>query len=106
MAKTKKNTKKQRRRLTNKRRKQQGGNPQIVVKHIVAFQTSTAHPGIFYSANEEKVEINNRVCIIGPRYPKQNEEDFKNLRYPYEECLFFFNMHFPSDYPQVPPHLK
>jgi len=95
-----------RRHITNKRRKQQGGNPQTVVRHLQTFQTSTTHPGIFYTANEANVEKNNRICIIGPRYPKQTDEDYKNLTYPYEECLFFFDMHFPSEYPHVPPSMK
>lgn len=93
-------------RKTNRRRKQLGGNPQTIVKHLQSFQMSKTHPGIFYAVNEANVEKNNRICIIGPRYPKQDDADYTNLTYPYEECLFFFDMHFPSEYPHVPPSMK
>ena len=106
MVKSRKTNRKQKRRLTNKRRKQRGGDPKVIMRHITDFQASKTHPGIFYSINELNVEKDNRVCIIGPTYPGQDEEDITTITYPYEGCLFFFDMHFPPRYPEVSPNLQ
>jgi len=87
------------------RQKQRGGDPKTVMKHISAFEKSTSHPGCFFSPNDD-IETDNKVLIVGPRYPKQTDPDYKSAKYPYEECLFFFNMDFPRAYPGVPPHMQ
>jgi ubiquitin-protein ligase/acetolactate synthase small subunit len=93
-------------RKARRSRKQRGGDPKTVQKHLIAFEKSKSHPGCFFSANEDNIEKDNKVLIIGPRYPKQTDADYKSAKYPYEECLFFFNMDFPPTYPGVPPHMQ
>jgi ubiquitin-protein ligase len=99
-------TRKTKKNKTNKKRRQNGGDIRTIMKHISDFDESTSKPGLFFSLNEENIAINNRVLVIGPRYPKQKENDYKEGKYPYEECLFFFNMGFPNDYPNTSPNLK
>ena len=87
-------------------RKQRGGDSKTVIKHLTAFNNSDSHPGCFFSVNEVNIEKDNKVLIIGPRYPKQTDADYKSAKYPYEEGLFFFNMDFPPKYPNEPPHMQ
>ena len=93
------------RRRQTRRKTQRGGNPKLM-RQIGQFLESDSHPGCFFSPNEEDVSQNNKVLIVGPRYPKQSDADIHNAKYPYEECLFFFNMSFPPKYPDIPPSMQ
>jgi ubiquitin-protein ligase len=85
------------------RYRQRGGN-KILVKQIDDFAASKTHPGIYYVMDEANVN-HGYALIIGPRYPVQTDVEKKNAKYPYEECLFFFEVTFPSDYPARPPRV-
>lgn len=104
--KTRKALRKSRKARSSRRQKQRGGDPKTVMKQIGQFDKSESHPGCFFSANEDNIETENKVLIIGPRYPKQTDADIKAAKYPYEECLFFFDMSFPTVYPNVPPSMR
>lgn len=78
----------------------------VIMKQVGDFNKSTTRPGLFFSPNEEDLTKNNRVLVIGPRYPKQTETDYSTAKYPYEECLFFFDMGFERDYPNSSPNMK
>ena len=93
-------------RKSRKSRRQRGGDPKTVMKHIGQFDKSTSHPGCYFSANDDNIEKDNKVFIIGPRYPKQTDSDIQYAKYPYEECLFFLDMSFPSAYPGSPPSMR
>lgn len=97
--------------VRTRRRKsgQRGGDRKMVLQQFRQFQKDQENgevPGIFLALNEENIESNNTVLIIGPRFPKQTEENIKNCKYPYEECLFFFHLSFPSAFPSVSPQMK
>jgi ubiquitin-protein ligase len=106
MARKTRKVRKSRKARKSHSRKQRGGDTKTVIKHLTAFNNSDSHPGCFFSANEDNIGKDNKVLIIGPRYPKQTDADYKSAKYPYEECLFFFNMDFPPTYPGVPPHMQ
>jgi ubiquitin-protein ligase len=84
--------------------RQRGGN-KALMKHIMDFNESKTHPGIYYYMDEENIN-HGFAMIVGPRYPIQADEDKKNAKYPYEEGLFFFEFNFPGDYPARPPNVK
>ncbi len=63
-------------------------------------------PGCYMVVNEANVEADNKVMLVAPRFPKQSDTDYERAKYPYEECLFFFDMGFPADYPASPPKMK
>jgi ubiquitin-protein ligase len=92
-------------RRTRRVKKQRGGNPKSIMSHIAKFQESESHPGVYYSFDESDITKGN-VMIVGPRYPGQNISDIRSAKYPYEECLFFFNIEYPAAYPAVSPHMK
>lgn len=95
-------------RTKNTRRRLRGGDPAKVVKQygeLVKHTEAKEVVGCFMEINEDDVEKNNPVMIVGPRFPKQTEVDYRDARYPYEECLFFFRMSFPPAYPAVSPQL-
>jgi ubiquitin-protein ligase len=75
------------------------------MKHIASFQTSETHPGVYYAFDEADV-TKGSVLITGPRYPGQPLSELRSAKYPYEECLFFFNIDYPAAYPAVSPHME
>lgn len=86
-------------------RKQRGGlNAKAIMKHINDFNESKSHPGIYFYSDEDHIN-KGYAMIVGPRYPKQTDEEIKSAKYPYEECLFFFSIEFPDSYPEVPPKI-
>ena len=87
------------------RRRQYGGAKKNIMEHIGRFFESESHPGVYFSPNESDVLSNNKALVIGPRYPKQGNAEYISAKYPYEGCLFFFNMGFPNDYPNSSPNM-
>jgi ubiquitin-protein ligase len=91
-------------RRTRRVKKQHGGSPKVIMSHIAKFQESESHPGVYYNVDESDI-TKGTVMIVGPRYPGQNTSDIRSAKYPYEECLFFFNIGYPATYPSVSPHM-
>ncbi len=83
--------------------RQRGGN-KVLMKHIMDFNASKTHPGVYCYMDEDNIN-HGYAMIVGPRYPAQSADDKKTAKYPYEESLFFFELNFPSDYPARPPHV-
>lgn len=96
---------KRKNKMRKTRRRQFGGAKKNIMVHIGRFVESESHPGAYFSANETNVLSDNKVLVVGPRYPKQGNAEYTLAKYPYEGCLFFFNMDFPDDYPNDSPHM-
>jgi ubiquitin-protein ligase len=93
---------------SRKTRKQKGGtNIRRLRKNIMnaeALSRETAS-NLYYSIVEENLD-KGFAMIIGPRYSDMKDSEKLAAKYPYEECLFFFQITIPSDYPTIPPVFK
>lgn len=113
-------------RKARKTRKQKGGSlAKRVMRNVqaVGLETKEAYSNYFYLPKEDDLYHGNAM-FIGPRFEYGAGEknlnakaaaekmERKAAKYPYEECLFFFEVELPNDpggkgqYPYVPPIFK
>lgn len=95
-----------------KTRKQKGGaDYKRIQKNIIAASKLGASDdsNLYYSIKEEDM-TKGHALVIAPRYSGVTGVELKAAKYPYEECLFFFDVDLggvpPNNYPNAPPHLK
>lgn len=107
-----KSTRRKTLRRNKKTRKQKGGaDIKRISKNVIAASKlgSADDSNLYFSPVEEDL-TKGSALVIAPRYSGITDADLKAAKYPYEECLFFFNIDLggdpPNDYPNGPPKLK
>lgn len=81
-----------------------------ITKNVIAASKLATGPdsNLFYSTEEDNL-LKGHALVIAPRYGSESDADIKAAKYPYEECLFFFDIDLPDSgpnyYPVGPPHL-
>jgi ubiquitin-protein ligase len=97
------------RRLTKKQRG--GADIKRIRKNVIAASKlgSSDDSNLYYSVEENDI-TKGQALVIAPRYSGITDAEKKAAKYPYEECLFFFDVNLggdpPNDYPNAPPKLK
>jgi ubiquitin-protein ligase len=106
-----------------KTRKQRGGAALSRIQRNVTSaskQTRENPTGQQYYAMSEDNILHGTALLIGPRYEYGSAVKGTNLnakereakreraaaKFPYEECLFFFDIMIPEEYPAAPPKFK
>ncbi len=99
-------------RKTRRQRRQRGGaDIRRIQKNVIAASKlgETAESNMYYTPSEDNI-LKGNAMVIGPRYNTSSKEEKARAKYPYEECLFFFDVDLggdpPNDYPNGPPKLK
>ena len=93
-------------------KKQRGGADfKRLQKNIIAASKLGASDdsNLYYFVEEDDI-TKGHALVIAPRLSGVTDADLKAAKYPYEECLFFFDVNLggdpPNDYPNAPPKLK
>ena len=111
--KTRKSLRLRKRKTQRQRQRQRGGadgrEKKVMRNTAEAVKLGQTADGAYIVSNlyySSDPTSNNKgfAVVIAPRYPEASKEEIQAAKYPYEECLFFFKIDLPPEYPGVPPH--
>jgi ubiquitin-protein ligase len=83
------------------------------MKQIAQMNVSDKHPGIYYHQEPTNIQKGSAL-MFGPQITQMDAEgepifstdEIKHVPFPFERCIFSFEIQFPDTYPGIPPIYK